>query len=278
MDQFFDEKIEKKREDNPGEMKTFKDNLKNIIEKLESLGKEKQFENLIKDNHEKMIKILEQKKNNLEEALKSQHYTKILDEINTNIKDNLSNLQSPINVYINNNSIRFNTLFNVSKELIDNFFNENYIKMPSDFQKYFSKNIGDSIEELYKDIIGSSETIVSIFKKKTFLETIKSSIFDFNYLSNIIDIIADNYLIEVKKKLHLLEEKFGSYIDEKISPLYYLLKTCEITFNKEQIKMWKELKSIYTDMKIKLKIEENYLLRKKIKRKKNKKNKRKMLK
>lgn len=181
--------------------------------------------------------------------MEKKNYQDILNEINITVKKNLSELKKPIDDYINYINEKSNILLKDAKIIIDNFFNENDFNLTTDFKKYITINISNSIEDLYNNIIGSSESIVNIVKNKGIIESIISIFSSNSYLGNIINILEENYISKLNMKLDFIERIYPNYISNNYYRLDDIINTCEINFNKEQKKLWKELQKIYKDKK-----------------------------
>ena len=124
--------------------------------------------------------------------MKEKKYEEILEEINKCVKTNLKELKEPINNYIVNISLEIDKLLFEAKNIINNFIEKDYYLQ--DFKSYFIENVGDEnkidlTEEIYLEIINSSENLFYILYHNGFIELLKS-IWNKNYkLSNIINII-----------------------------------------------------------------------------------------
>ena len=169
-------------------------------------------------------------------------------EINEEVKKDISDSKSKVNNFIKNIDSKSQDLINSARSTFINF-SISKIKYIINFEKFFLENIGDEnknlIDELYIEIINSTESLGNIFLQKGPFKWLISLFSNYNYLWNIVDMLTSTYLKKINKIINLLEVKFIEYISKIKKIINVRAKVSIRKFNEEQMKIFKELKSFY---------------------------------
>ena len=251
LDSFFIENKEGDSKEVENFINKTNENKKKMILLLEDSQKE--IANIKTELGDKVKQSLQKKIMVLEDLLKSKDYKEILNEINKDIKNNILELKGKFDKYLKD-------INNKSKELIDDAINciKNFsIKKVNvniiSFEKYFSEKIGNEnenlLDEIYEEIINSTESLGNIFSQKGFLNWLKSLFSSYNYLWNIVDMLTKTYLEKINKTIDLLGNNFNEYMKRAILNIERRVKVNVTTFTKEQLEIFNGLKDYYEKIK-----------------------------
>jgi len=241
--------------------KDFKERKKDIKEVnnfVTSINLEKdKIKNLKKENDEKILMIekniithikgsLANKKDIIENQLKSKNYNQILEEINDEMKSKLGNLASQIKDFINYNNEETSKIKTSAKWHIDGFSGrKNSLKNDFNFKKYISKDIGDENKNLDDDILNeikhSCESLTNIFMKKGFKDWFYSLFSSKNYLENIIDMMIETFMSKIEYAFNVLQKSVRSYLNDLNRLIEQNVNSVTMKFNDEQLVIWKSL-------------------------------------
>jgi hypothetical protein len=241
--------------------KDFKERKKDIKEVnnfVTSINLEKdKIKNLKKENDEKILMIekniithikgsLTNKKDIIENQLKSKNYNQILEEINDEMKSKLGNLASQIKDFINYNSEETSKIKTSAQRYIDCFSGRrNSLKNDFSFKKYISKDIGDENKDLNDDILNdikhSCESLTNIFMKKGFKDWFYSLFSSKNYLENIIDMMIETFMSKIEYVFNVLQKSARSYLNDLTRLIDQNVNSVTMKFNDEQLVIWKSL-------------------------------------
>jgi len=241
--------------------KDFKERKKDIKEVnnfITSINLEKdKIAKLKKENEEKIVMIetnivnhikgsLKNKKDIIENQLKSKNYNQILEEINSEIKSKLENLASQIKSFIDYNNEETSRIKSSAKRYIDFFSGrKNSLKNDFSFKNYIAKEISDKNKEIDKDIYNeietSCESLTNIFMKKGFKDWFCSLFSSKNYLQNIIDMMIDTFMSKIEYVFKVLQKNVKNYLNELIHLIDQNVNFVTMKFNDEQIEIWKSL-------------------------------------
>ena len=241
LDLFFEEKKE---------INNFEEKIKKIKSKLLEIPIN-DWEIDIANNLEKLSKLLDAK--NLNELLKEKTYEEIIKDINNDLKLNLLELKRQFQIYVNKKVEIINRLaFEAESDLV-NFYKDEYILIPL-FQEYYIKYFGDEKKtnlenEMYNNIINSSENLIDILLHKGIIELIKSFFGSKYHISNIIQIIKINYLDCTKNTLIKFSNLIKGYIGDLVDLFDFIWYNFEINFNEDQKNKWSSLKQFYGEKK-----------------------------
>ena len=243
------------------QIKDFKERKKDIKEVnnfVTSINLEKdKIKNLKKENDEKILMIekniithikgsLTNKKDIIENQLKSKNYSQILEEINDEMKSKLGNLASQIKDFINYNSEETSKIKISAQRYIDCFSGRrNSLKNDFSFKKYISKDIGDENKDLNDDILNdikhSCESLTNIFMKKGFKDWFYSLFSSKNYLENIIDMMIETFMSKIEYVFNVLQKSAKSYLNDLTRLIDQNVNSVTMKFNDEQLVIWKSL-------------------------------------
>jgi len=241
--------------------KDFKERKKDIKEVnnfITSINLEKdKIAKLKKENEEKILMIetnivnhikgsLKNKKDIIENQLKSKNYNQILEEINSEMKSKLENLASQIKSFIDYNNEETSRIKSSAKRYIDFFSGrKNSLKNDFSFKKYITKDIGDENKEIDKDIYNeietSCESLTNIFMKKGFKDWFCSLFSSKNYLQNIIDMMIDTFMSKIEYVFKVLQKSIKNYLNDLNHLIDQNVNFVTMKFNDEQIEIWKSL-------------------------------------
>ena len=254
FDFFFSNKKEKDSKKKEEYKKTIKENNKYLL----TLNDEnnKYLRSIYKRLKEGITNLLEKKKKDLEKSFEAKNFDNILKEINNEILNNIKQLKQEIESYIHIFNERTNKAIYTINKIIGDSSNENIIKdntILKEFKIYFYKKIGaegeDLAEEIYKDIINSTQSLGNILLIKGPIKFLASSCSKYYRIMNIINIIKDEYLDRINIIFTTLYYLFKDYIDIMLH--YNTLKTLSFfrIFDDRQLKIWTELHSFYEQKK-----------------------------
>ena len=177
----------------------------------------------------------------------------IIKDINNDLKLNLLELKRQFQIYVNKKVEIINRLaFEAESDLV-NFYKDEYILIPL-FQEYYIKYFGDEKKtnlenEMYNNIINSSENLIDILLHKGIIELIKSFFGSKYHISNIIQIIKINYLDCTKNTLIKFSNLIKGYIGDLVDLFDFIWYNFEINFNEDQKNKWSSLKQFYGEKK-----------------------------
>ena len=212
----------------------------------------------------KVKNSLKEKEDIFINKLKSKNCEQILEEIGSEIKNNLKELNEQIKNFFDESEKKPLDLYNEANSIIQKF-SDGKVSLPElpTFRDKFAKVFGNSNNNIDEEIINeiklASTDFDKIYEKKGFKEWFFSLIFNSDYLKNAYDIILDTFIKKINYILKLIVEEYEDYIYYMHNLIDANAKSTCIHFNEEQKKYWDTLSSTYEDIRssiidIKLKI------------------------
>ena len=247
LDLFF---IENKEGDSKG-INKFNNKINENINNLNLLLKNSKDEikNLKTELEKKIKESLEKKSIILNDLLKFKNCEEILKEINGEIKNNISELKDKFSNFIKNIDMKSKELIDNAKDIFKKFYIKNTELKFKNFENFFLENIGDKnknlIDEMYEEMINSTESLGKIFLRKGFVDWLYSLFSNYDYLWNIVDLLTQTYLGKINKIINLLYNQFDIYINSIIRYLKRIITISIRNFNKEQLLIFQDLKTFY---------------------------------
>ena len=247
LDLFF---IENKEGDSKG-INKFNNKINENINNLNLLLKNSKDEikNLKTELEKKIKESLEKKSIILNDLLKFKNCKEILKEINGEIKNNISELKDKFSNFIKNIDMKSKELIDNAKDIFKKFYIKNTELKFKNFENFFLENIGDKnknlIDEMYEEMINSTESLGKIFLRKGFVDWLYSLFSNYDYLWNIVDLLTQTYLGKINKIINLLYNQFDIYINSIIRYLKRIITISIRNFNKEQLLIFQDLKTFY---------------------------------
>ena len=211
----------------------------------------------INNYKETILKSLLNKKENINQFLKDKKFKKIIDEINQEIEKNIKDLSQKIIEVINSIDSK---LSNISLDvgIIIKEFSEgktSFEKIDT-FRNYFSSKVGDKVEtldeEILQELLSSSKNLSSIYANKGFKEWIFSAFSKEHYLINVIELLVLSLIKKMEYILDLIIEHLKRYIEDLFHSIEKSIHLSTITFTKEQLEYWEEIKEFYKNIKSKI--------------------------
>ena len=211
----------------------------------------------INNYKETILKSLLNKKENINQFLKDKKFKKIIDEINQEIENNIKDLSQKIIEVINSIDSK---LSNISLEvgIIIKEFSEgktSFEKIDT-FRNYFSSKVGDKVEtldeEILQELLSSSKNLSSIYANKGFKEWIFSAFSKEHYLINVIELLVLSLIKKMEYILDLIIDHLKRYIEDLFHSIEKSIHLSTITFTKEQLEYWEEIKEFYKNIKSKI--------------------------
>ena len=254
LDYFFIEDFSQ-REKDLKVLNEFKTNVCDVVNKLDSLynNSNKEIESIRKNYENSILQSLQNKKDHIKQLLEKETWEKIKDEIDIKMKENLGKFNQEIQNYLNGIDYNAFLLYEKGKKLFSDFTKSKILlKEFGRFKNYFLEQTSNKnenfTEEILKELKTSMEkTIQKIYDEKGFWAAISSSIWNDNYLMNIIEIIIKYYTNHTKYLFDLLKNNFESYINEIKHTINIRKNIILSKYTKRQSAKWKNLCTIYTD-------------------------------
>ena len=235
-------------------------NFKNQINKIQdSLESEKKNGKnkiicMIENYKENVINSLKKKEKDFEIQLESKKYKAILNDINEEIKNNLNVLNDEITEFIDKIDIPALKIYSESIKIISEY-SKVKIDFPKDirfgdnFSKIFGNTQNNIKEEIFLEIKMLSNSLVSIYDKKGFLEWFSSILSDYKCLLNFNDIIVNTFIRKINYILRLMKEQYEIYINNLIGIINFRANSITVQFTKEQKEIWENLIELYQDIR-----------------------------
>ena len=197
--------------------------------------------------------------------LNSKNCEQILEDIGSEIKNNLKELNEQITNFFDGSEKKPVELYNEANSVIQKF-SDGKVSLPEllTFRDRFAKVFGNTNnnidDQIFNEIkLASKDFDILIYEKKGFKEWFFSLFFNVDYLKNAYDIILDTFINKINYILKLIIEEYEDYIYYMNNLIDANTKSTCIQFNEEQKKYWDILSTTYEDIRsgiidIKLKI------------------------
>ena len=252
---------------------------KNILEESNDFFKIKEFKekiseieknlNILKNNGKKKIDLIIVKYKdkifnslidnlpNFEEQLKTKYYKEILDGINNEIKSHLKSLNDEIIKFLDNDDEKPLELYNNASLSIKEFSYgtislEKSIKFKDHFLEAFGNKDKNLDDQIFNEIIASSENLKNIYNKKGFKNWFLSIFSKTHKLTNITKMIIDTFIFKIDFIREKLFDEFDNYINRMITFINTRTDLVTLQFSKEQKDIWELIREMYGDARANL--------------------------
>ena len=203
---------------------------------------------IFKISKNNVIDSLKKLKENLRENLENININDIIKQIEYVIENQIIDLNEQIVDVLDKGFPKLNELFKEAGKKVNILSNERVkLKKLDNFKDYLNKKIGNRNKDLYQQIYKELDFNVNsfqIFNQINFIEGIKSSISDYHYLKNYIDILIKELKEKIDDVLLILCFNLERYLKTILASLDVAY---EITLKKcnENLPVWIKISEYY---------------------------------
>jgi len=205
---------------------------------------------VITNYRDNIIKTLNDKNENIKQLLQKKNLKNIFDEIINEIKNNIKNFNENILIIVKTIDSDLSNISKDFQEILKKFSEgkTSFDKLDN-FITYFAlkvgKETGNVEEEILQEIMNSFQNLSIIYTKKGFIDWLYSAFSKEHYLKNIIELLVNSFMKKMEYILVLITEQLKIYCEDLFHSIEKSYSLATITFSKEQLSYWKEIKVYY---------------------------------
>lgn len=180
-----------------------------------------------------------------------------MDGINNEIKSHLKSLNDEIIKFLDNDDEKPLELYNNASLSIKEFSYgtislEKSIKFKDHFLEAFGNKDKNLDDQIFNEIIASSENLKNIYNKKGFKNWFLSIFSKTHKLTNITKMIIDTFIFKIDFIREKLFDEFDNYINRMITFINTRTDLVTLQFSKEQKDIWELIREMYGDARANL--------------------------